>query len=234
MAQTRVAGQGRKAGVVAQPLRQPRKFLDFAKFGAKQRWHNVRWPAVKVARAQTHPNMNAKLTAMVFLSVAFLGGSACAQTAPAPASAAATPSVAPSTALTPNQTIYTPRLPTVTELTNIAVAQGLTVERIEQTASQITVVYKNTSGQTNIVAYLPLPGAAGATATVVTPASPAPSVVYAPAPRVIYYRDYYGPDYSYPGYWYPPVSIGLGFGFRSGGFHGGHHYQGGVGIHHRR
>ncbi len=176
--------------------------------------------------------MNTKLTASLLLSIAFLGGGAWAQTAPASAPAPAAPSVAPTVVLTPNQTVYTPRLPSVTELTNIAVAQGLTVERIEQSPSQITVVYKNAGGQTNTVAYLPLPSATGATATVVVPATPAPVVVYETAPRVVYYRDYYGPSYSYPGYWYPPISIGLGFGFRSGGYHGGYH--GGAGFHHRR
>ena len=134
-------------------------------------------------------------------------------------------------AATPNQTIYAPRLPSVNELTNIAAAQGLAVERVEQTSSQIMVVYKATNGQTNTVVYLLLPGATNVSAPVATPTTPPPVVVYEQAPRTIYY-DSYGPGYYpyYPGYWYPPVSIGLGFGFRSGGYHGG--YRGG--SHHWR
>ena len=69
------------------------------------------------------------------------------------------------------------------------------------------------------------------------PAPQTPTVYYAPAPapRVVYYDDYSSRYYyslPYPRYYYPPVSIGLGFGFRSGGFHGGYH-GGGHGGHYR-
>jgi hypothetical protein len=139
-------------------------------------------------------------------------------TAPAPAtSAAATSAAAPAA----NQVIYTPRLPTAAELSNAAAAQGVAVERIEQTSSQITVSYRYSNGQTNVVSYQALPaGSASAPApqqTVVQSAPPA--VVYAPPPpRVIYYDE--PVYYPYPGYYrpyYPPVSLSFGFGYRHGG-----------------
>jgi len=135
---------------------------------------------------------------------------------PAPISA---PTVAQAT---PNQTLYVPRLPSAQELTNAAAAQGVTVTKIEQTDSQIVVTYQTANGQTNVVAYLPLPAAAVANANPAVIAAERPRVVYAPAPRVYY--DSFG--YYDPWYWYPPVSlsIGLGFhghgGYNHGGFHG--------------
>jgi hypothetical protein len=75
-------------------------------------------------------------------------------------------------------------------------------------------------------AYIPPP----ATTTVVTqPVYVAPPV-YAPAPV------YAAP---YPSYWWPPISIGLGFnwshwsGGHGGGWHGGHGGHSGGGWHHR-
>ena len=172
------------------------------------------------------------ITAIVCSSVVFAIG-AHAQTtdvaaaSPAPSvSANVAPTATPSTALTPNQIVYAPRLPSATDLTTAAAAQGLTVDKIEQTSNQITAVYRYANGQTNVVAYLVLPPA-GATARVVaTPATPPPTVVYDTAPQTVYYDDY-GPAYYpyYPYYWYPPVSVrlGLGFGYRYGGFRGGFH-----------
>ena len=159
-----------------------------------------------------------------FLAVCALVAGVRAQTPVAPATPA--PAVATIAAPAPNQTIYTPRLPTATELTNVATAQGLTVDRIEETAAQITVVYKLPSGQTNTVAYRLLPTSGTvAPGNAVAVTTPAPAVVYERAPRVVYvdpYYDSYGPDYYYaPRYYYPPVSLSLGFGFRSGGFYGG-------------
>ncbi|MCX6953762.1 MAG: hypothetical protein NTV51_16545 [Verrucomicrobia bacterium] len=182
--------------------------------------------------------MNIRLLASLVLAAACASGPVGAQTgtaSPAPEAVQPAP-VAPVPASVPNQTVYSARLPGVNELSAAAAAQGLTIDRIEQTAAQVTAVYRNASGQTTTVAYLILPGASVATAgtpaatgTVAVPASPAPKVVYyEPAPRVVYYEDY-APAYyyGYPRYWGPPVSIGLGFGFRSGGyyrggFHGGH------------
>src|SRR5258706_7995072 len=62
---------------------------------------------------------------------------------PAPA---VTPAGAPAASqIVPNQIVYTPRLPSAGELSNAAAAQGLTVERIEQSATQIVAVYKNSN-----------------------------------------------------------------------------------------
>jgi len=142
----------------------------------------------------------------------------------------------------PNQTVYVPRLPSAQELANAAAGQqGVAIDRIEQTASQVTVVYKLPNGQTNAVAYQLLPAAASAptqtpgapTQTLVTPTTPAPTVVYQTAPRAVYYSDpspyYYSSDGYYPSYyWYPPValSLGFGYGYFHGGFHGGFHHGG--------
>ena len=142
------------------------------------------------------------------------------------------PTVAPATAITPNQVVYAQRLPSVTELTNAAAAQGLAIDRIEQTSTQIMVVYRYGNGQINAVAYLLLPTAGAAASPVPTPSTPAPAVAYEPASRVVYYDDSYGywPGY-YPYYWYPPIAfrVGLGFNYHYGyhggygGFHGYHH-----------
>lgn len=130
----------------------------------------------------------------------------------------------------PNQIIYAPRLPNPSELTSAAAAQGLAVDQISQTANQVTVVYRYSNGQTNTVAYQLLPTATAPTTTVVAP-SPAPTVVYQTTPQVIYetsprviYYDRYDP---WPNYYYPPVSLNLGFGYYrgwGGGWHGGGHY----------
>lgn len=125
-----------------------------------------------------------------------------------------------------NQIVYQPRLPSPAELTTAAAAQGLTVERIVQSANQVVAAYRNVSGQLFTVAYQTLPPSGAASGATVVLASPDPAVVhvapppavYETAPRVIYYD---APDYYYyPRYYYPPVSFGFGFGYRS--FHGGH------------
>jgi hypothetical protein len=148
------------------------------------------------------------------------------------------PTGMPSAAVTPNQIVYAQRLPSVTDLTNAAAAQNITIDRIDQTSSQITVAYRYANGQINTVAYLLLPpagaAAASSTAPVLTPSTPAPAVAYNATPRVVYYDDYndYWPGY-YPYYWYPPIAfrVGLGFnyhyGFRGGfgGFRGGRGFR---------
>ncbi len=189
--------------------------------------------------------MKTKLLTCLLILGAGVGVTARAQTvqtATPPPGVQAQAQAAPATA--PNQTVYAQRLPSVDELSKVAAAQGLAVERVEQSPTQVTVVYKYANGQTNTVAYLLLPGA-GATAPtnnvqVVAPTTQAPTVYYAPAPApaptVVYYDDYSPRYYSsyaypYPRYYYPPVTIGLGFGFRSGGYyHGGFHSGG----HYRR
>jgi hypothetical protein len=131
----------------------------------------------------------------------------------------------------PTQVVYTPRLPSAQDLTNAASQQGLTVERIEQSDAQVVAVYRNSNNQITTVAYQVLPPAGTASApTQTTVVTSAPNVTYVttPPPRVVYVEEYYRP---YPYYYYPPVSLSLGFGYRSyGGYHGGFH---GGGFRHR-
>jgi hypothetical protein len=128
--------------------------------------------------------------------------------------------------------VYTPRLPTVQELANAAAAGGFAIERIEQTPTQVTVVYKLTDGRTDTVAYAALPPPSPGTTTVAVP-SPAPKVVVTPPTTVIYTRTprviHSDPWYYDPWYYYPPVSVSLGFGF--GHYWGGGHYHGHHGGH---
>eukprot|EP01012_Entosiphon_sulcatum_P023914 TRINITY_DN29052_c0_g1_i1.p1 TRINITY_DN29052_c0_g1~~TRINITY_DN29052_c0_g1_i1.p1 ORF type:complete len:231 (+),score=8.60 TRINITY_DN29052_c0_g1_i1:257-949(+) len=193
--------------------------------------------------AQQPPIMKTKLYTCFMFSSALMAGSALAQTTSAvatpPAPAPTQPTVTPTEPMAPatvNQTVYGQRLPTVDELSNAAAAQGLTVVRIEKTATQITATYRYPSGQVNTVAYLVLANGSTAPAQVVSPTSPPPPTVYyyntAPT-RVVYYDDcvpaaYY---YGYPRYWYPSFSVGLGF--RGGGYYGGYHGGGGHGGGHR-
>ena len=184
--------------------------------------------------------MKTKLISLFAASAGLLTLGARAQ-APDPATPTTpAPAIETVTAPTANQFVYSPRLPSATELTQVASAQGLTIDKIVQSATQMTVVYRTANGQTNTVAYMLLP-AAGAPETVVAAAAPATTtrVVYAePAPAPVYYYDpFYYPAYYSP--WYGPVSVNLGFGFRSsgwrGGWHGGYHGgHGGRGGHHWR
>jgi len=174
--------------------------------------------------------MKTKIVSAFLIAAAVSAGGLLAQTAtmtssmPAPSTPA--PVVATSAAPTPNQFVYSPRLPTPAELSSAATAQGLTVVRIEQSGSQVVAVYQYANGQTNTVAYQLLP-ANGATVADAGQPGPAPTVVYTDSPRVVYYD---GPGYYpgyYPYYWYPPVSVGIGLGFRGGyGFHGGFGFRG--------
>lgn len=194
---------------------------------------------------------NSMFTVAVLAATLFAAGAA-AQTATPTDSQTPPPTAAVSPASpmpTPNSVIYIPRLPTPVELSNVAAAQGLAIEKMEQTSDHITVVYRYANGQTNTIAYqlLPTPGVTtapamatvvpAATATVVPGATP--TVVY-PQPAYYYYDPYYYP-WAWP--WFAPVSIGIGFGYGYGGhFYGGHfggghfgggHFGGGPGFHHR-
>jgi hypothetical protein len=164
------------------------------------------------------------------VTLSLLGGSlraAEASAAPSPAPVVIVPSTpaptiasAPAPIRAPNQIVYTQRLPSPAELTNAAAAQGLAVERIEQSPTQVLATYRTASGQTNVVSYQTLPPAGTDSSNYVTtvPATP-PTVIYErPEPRVVYYYD--DPIY-FPRVWYPPVSLSLGFGFGGGHSHGG-------------
>ncbi len=155
-----------------------------------------------------------------------------AQVAPTAPIAQAAPA---QTAPTPNQIIYSPRLPTPAELTSVASAQGMTIEQISQTSNQVTVIYRLANGQANTVAYQLLPtSTAPAPTTVVVPSqaptvvyqTQSPTVIYQTVPSTVYYYDTYTP-YYYPRYYYPPASIHLGFGYYRGwgGGYYGHHWR---------
>lgn len=152
---------------------------------------------------------------------------------PAPTSAPAVAPVATQAAPAPNQIIYSPRLPTPAELTSVATAQGLAVQQISASSTQVTAIYKNNStGELTTIAYQLLPTTTTTTTTVAVP-TPAPTtVIYQPATRVIYYYD----DPYWPRYYYPPVSLSLGFGYYhgwgGGRWGGGGHWGGG--YHHWR
>lgn len=196
--------------------------------GAFRLWHISAYDAVE-SRTIYQLTMQNKLLP-VLLAATFFAAGVHAQNATQPASAtpstqavpASQPSAPPATAPAPqpvvqsapppNQVIYAPRLPTATELTQIAAAKGQTVEQINQTSTQITAIYQDANGQRTTVAYQLLPTATSAPSTTVVVPSPAPRVVYRTSPRVIYYDDPFDDDY-YPGYYYPPVSLSFGFGF---------------------
>ena len=168
----------------------------------------------------------------ILLAVVALSTSAYADTAQAPAApgqiAAATSYQAdPAVMPVPNQTVYLPQLPSAAALTSAAAAQGLTVERIVQTPSQITAVYRTPAGQTNTVAYLPLPAAGAPAAQVIVPQAPVRTTIIYARPAPVYYYDDddgWGP---WPGF--GPAGVGVGFGWRWGdhdGFdHDFHHWR---------
>jgi len=158
------------------------------------------------------------------LTAAFIAAGASAQTSEPTAPPEAASPAAPTPV--PDQVIYIPRLPSPAEVANAAAAQGLAIEKIAQTAAQVTVVYRRADGQTSTVAYQLLP-AAGTPATVVT-AAPA-TVVTAPPATVVYASPapvyYYDPFYS-PWPWFGAISVDLGYN------HGFRHYRGGRGYNH--
>lgn len=164
--------------------------------------------------------MKTKIVSAFVITAAILAGGALAQTPVVTSAPMPAPVVAASATPTPNQVVYAPRLPSAAELSSAAAAQGLTVLKIEQSGSEIIAVYQYPNGQVNTVAYQMLPPT-----TAYAPGAPqsgAPTtVVYADAPQVVYYER---PAY-YPYYWYPPVSLNVGF-----GFHGGYGFRGGWGF----
>lgn len=175
---------------------------------------------------KTNPILTAiVLTTTLVTTTAFSEVATPSTPAPAVQEAAPAPVINPTP--TPNQIIYLPQLPNATALVNAAAAQGVTVEQINQTSTQITAVYKYSNGQINTICYqllsavaaAPLP--AGATAVAV----PAQATVIYQQPAPVYYYD----PFYYPWPWFAPVAIDLGFGFHGhhwgGGSHGGHHWH---------
>ena len=185
--------------------------------------------------------MKTKLFSSAALAAALFVPLALAQNAQTDQAGSSDDSAAVAAAPAPNQTIYVPRLPSAQELSNAAAQQqGMSIDRIEKTDSQVTVVYKFTNGQTNTVAYELLPAANGAPVTGPAPrvvtTTPPPTIVYRSSPRVVYYSDpYYSPYAYYPDYYWPPFSLSLGLGYVwHGGYHGGWHgdHDGWHGGHH--
>ncbi|MDB6168112.1 MAG: hypothetical protein JWM88_976 [Verrucomicrobia bacterium] len=172
--------------------------------------------------------MKSKIVLFLFAASGLVAVGAKAQvTVPSPAPVIT--SNAPSTA---NRVIYSPRLPSPTELSNVAGAQGVGIERIDQTDTQITVTYKTANGQLTTVSYQLIPASGPVTATT-TVVSQAPTVVYTRPAPYYYYDDPFFYPWSGYGYGYSPVSIGLGFGYYGrGGYYGGGYGHGGYGRGH--
>jgi hypothetical protein len=176
--------------------------------------------------------MKIKALSLFLTAAGLLATVASAQvTTPSPA-----PVVTSNSTSSANRVIYSPRLPSANELSNVAAAQGLTIDRIDQSDSQITATYRSSNGQVSVVSYQLLPNGSDASSTTVV-TSPAPTVVYSAAPRVVYRTApsyyYYDEPYFYPwgsyGY-YSPVSVSLGFGYYGHGYYGGRgYYHGGHG-----
>lgn len=171
--------------------------------------------------------MQTKLLTAI-LGAALVSVAAAQTQAPAmPATPAPAPVIAPAptaggqeltTSVT--QIVHTPQLPDTDALRNAAQAQGWKLTRVVKTPNQVIAFYLNPQGQESTIAYQTIPP--GQAPLPVPTAAPAPTtVVYQPAPRVVYYDDYPA-VYSYPRYWYPPISLSFGFGYRS--FHGGYHH----------
>jgi hypothetical protein len=169
--------------------------------------------------------MKTKLIPVLIFAAGLLGTALAAESETATSPAAPAPA--------PDRTIFAPRLPSPAELTDIAAAQGQSIERIEQTASQVTVVTKAADGRTTTVLYQLLATAASAPARVATaPRATVTNVVVQDAPEVVYYD---APRYRYYGYdpvwdYWPPVTLGIGLGWT---FHGGYYGRGHYGWHHR-
>lgn len=171
--------------------------------------------------------MKTKLLSTLLLGVGLLVPGLQAQPAATP--------TAPVTATAPDRTVFAPRLPTPAELTDIAAAQGLAIERIEQTATQVTVTTKSADGRLNTVLYqllssigtVPAAAPVSVTTPAVVPVATPTTVVVTNEPEVIYVpsRRYY----SYDPLWVPwndfvpfAVGVGLGFTFHDHGGHYGH------------
>lgn len=150
----------------------------------------------------------------------------------------------------PDRIVYATQLPSVQQLTDMARAQGTTVDSVNQTASDVTVTYRLNDNSTRVVSYQllpaqnanptaagPVPGQSEPFVSAPFPAEPAPTqiVEVAPPPPTVVYRYYdraYDPFYYDP-FWRPrvPISVNLGLGWgwdsRGGHYYGGHHRHGG-------
>ncbi len=165
--------------------------------------------------------MKTKLIPVLIFAAGLLGTALAAESETAASPAAP--------ALPPDRTIFAPRLPSPAELTDIAAAQGQSIERIEQTASQVTITTKAPDGRTTTVLYQLLSTAANApaarTATTAPRATVTRVVVQDDEPEVVYvprsrYYSYYDPVWDY----WPPLALGIGLGWSFHGGYGHDHY----------
>jgi hypothetical protein len=189
---------------------------------------------------KTNPILTAiVLTTTLFTKAAIAQAASPATSEPpvAPAAPEAAPAIVVNPTPTPSQIIYLPQLPSATALANAAASQGIGVEQINQTSTQITVVYKYSNGQTNAICYQLLSAAAAAPvpAGATTVPVPAQATVIYERPAPVYYYD----PFYYPWPYFAPFSVSLGFGFHGGyygGYYGGYHRGGGFhgGYHGRR
>lgn len=179
--------------------------------------------------------------------LAFLGATAVA----APALFAQTAGSAPSSTATPARVdgnVFVAQLPTPTQLMRDAEAEGVTVDRIEQTDVRVLATYKYANGTTRTYAYqllsragdVPAPSSNIASISNATPpaaviySKPQPTYYYSEPQRVYYYESpRYVRYYDDPWDFWGPLTLGVGLGFTCGDhghYHGG--YRGHGGWHH--
>jgi hypothetical protein len=87
-----------------------------------------------------------------------------------------------------------------------------------------------------VVSVTPVPNGTGAQAAASGDAgrvTTSDAVTYNPGPTTVVAQPVYVPAPVYDPFWYPPISIGLGFSWSNWGHGGGHGYHGGHGRGHR-
>ena len=174
-----------------------------------------------------------KLSA-ILVAAAVSGAALFAQTVPSAPSSTATPARI-------DGNVFVAQLPTPAQLMKDAEAEGVTVDRIEQTDARVLATYKYANGSTRTYAYQLLSAAGDVPAPTsniasISNAAPPAAVVYSEPQRVYYYDDSprYVRYYDDPWDFWGPVALGVGLGFTfsdhghySGGYHGGSYGHGG-------
>ena len=176
----------------------------------------------------------------ILLTAAASGGALLAQNSPPP-------SPEPSLSATPARidgNVFVAQLPTPAQLMKDAQAEGVTIDRIEQTDARVLATYKYANGSTRTYAYQLLSAAGDVPApssniASISNATPPAAVVYSEPTRVYYPEAapvYYSDSPRYTRYYDPwdfwgPVALGVGLGFTfsdhghyPGGYHGGHRH----------
>lgn len=173
--------------------------------------------------------MNLSASSLRFFLLAAVLGLAVSARATA-SSATAVPAV--------DHYVYLNFLPTPSELTQDAKANGLTILRIDELSDRVIVSYQYADGRNATLGYALLgskPPQASRPAPVATEVRPVaqstaryvvsdrdPEVVYVapPTTRVYYYSD---PWYNY----WAPLTVGFGIGWATSYYGGHYHYSGG-------